>query len=262
MIFSGSFELLHAKGESMNVYFDTEFTGLGHSDPELISIGMVSDVGEKFYAEFTDFGYDYMNEEDDGKWIEEHVLNNLKTEQFWKYSNREAFYDDESRTMYVKGNWSFISKVLEKWLTEDAYGVDSDNEMQYSRIQLVSDVCHYDMYLLCNLFGGAFNLPKNVNSVCFDICQMIGTSPALGADGELCDEMWWAFDENREQLLEACGVDLGMNDKHNSLYDAEVIKALYEKILETERIYASTMFEFKNRGYDNHIINASEKKGE
>lgn len=241
MIFSGSFEFLHMRKEkSMNVYFDTEFTGLGHADPKLISIGMVSDAGEKFYAEFTDFGDDYKNEEDTGEWIEENVLKNLKADVMSGPAggvDGEAFYDEQLRTLFVAGNSKYVADVLEDWFIEMAYGKDSDDEAQYSRIQLVSDVCHYDMYLLCNLFGGAFNLPKNVNAACFDICQMIGTSAALGADGELCDEMRWAFDENREKLLEACGVDLGMNDKHNSLYDAEVIKALYEKILETERVH-------------------------
>lgn len=37
----------------MIIFFDTEFTGL-HKDTTLISIGLVSETGEKFYAEFDD----------------------------------------------------------------------------------------------------------------------------------------------------------------------------------------------------------------
>lgn len=34
------------------IFFDTEFTGL-HQNTTLISIGLVSDEGERFYAELT-----------------------------------------------------------------------------------------------------------------------------------------------------------------------------------------------------------------
>ena len=35
-------------------FFDTEFTGL-RKDTTLISIGIVSDTGDRFYAELTDY---------------------------------------------------------------------------------------------------------------------------------------------------------------------------------------------------------------
>ena len=36
------------------IFFDTEFTGL-HQNTTLVSIGLVSDEGERFYAELTDY---------------------------------------------------------------------------------------------------------------------------------------------------------------------------------------------------------------
>lgn len=36
------------------IFFDCEFTGL-HKNTSLISIGLVADNGQKFYAEITDF---------------------------------------------------------------------------------------------------------------------------------------------------------------------------------------------------------------
>ena len=36
------------------MFFDTEFTGL-HQNTTLVSIGLVSDEGERFYAELTDY---------------------------------------------------------------------------------------------------------------------------------------------------------------------------------------------------------------
>lgn len=48
----------------MNLYFDTEFTGL-HKDTTLISIGIISEEGDKFYAELTDY-----NDEQIDNWLQ------------------------------------------------------------------------------------------------------------------------------------------------------------------------------------------------
>ena len=55
----------------MKVWFDTEFTGL-HKNTTLISIGLVNEYDETFYAEFTDY-----DESQCDDWIKENVLNNL-----------------------------------------------------------------------------------------------------------------------------------------------------------------------------------------
>ena len=38
----------------MKLYFDTEFTGL-HKNTTLISVGLIAEDGQEFYAEFTDY---------------------------------------------------------------------------------------------------------------------------------------------------------------------------------------------------------------
>lgn len=53
------------------IFFDTEFTGL-HQNTTLVSIGLVSDEGERFYAELTD--YDETQCDD---WITKNVLDHL-----------------------------------------------------------------------------------------------------------------------------------------------------------------------------------------
>ena len=55
----------------MNVYFDTEFTGL-HKGTTLISIGLIASNGKKFYAEIVDYDRSQVND-----WIKENVINNL-----------------------------------------------------------------------------------------------------------------------------------------------------------------------------------------
>ena len=47
------------------IFFDTEFTGL-HQNTTLISIGLVSECGKTFYAEFNDYDF---NQVDD--WLKE-----------------------------------------------------------------------------------------------------------------------------------------------------------------------------------------------
>lgn len=101
------------------------------------------------------------------------------------------------------------------------------------RIQLISDVSHYDMYLLCNLFGGAFSLPENVNPVCYDICQDIW---AFLEDDytTLADRMHHSFDISREEIINSVNLfdsDKPNGYKHNSLYDAEVIKYIYKSYI-------------------------------
>lgn len=182
----------------MNLYFDTEFTGL-HKDTTLISIGIVAENGKKFYAEFTDYDRNQCND-----WINENVINNLF---LWQIGVTKEFGED---TTYVRGDKEWIFDALGKWL------------QQFDSVQFVSDVCHYDFVLLIDLFGSAWDLPKNVPPVCHDISQDIARHYGI-SDAE-------AFDKSREEIVkELCGHEIE-GRKHNALYDAEVIKAIYNEV--------------------------------
>ncbi len=214
----------------MNVYFDTEFTGLV-PDTTLISIGMVDDEGAKFYAEFTDYNRSLCDD-----WINQNVIANLifskrgplvlkkqyisgNVNCFDEDLKRAGIVNDNPRNMFVRGGRDYISRHLRAWLSEIP-----------ERVQLISDVCHYDMSLLCNLFGGAFYLPENVNPVCYDICQELHylELPQRDIDAwSLADKMFYNFDLSREKYLISNGIDLPKGAKHNALYDAEVIKIIY-----------------------------------
>lgn len=67
----------------MNVFFDTEFTGLT-SDPHLISIGLVADNGNHLYIELTN-GW---AEAQCSSWVRNHVLPQLGTGE--KLGRRDA----------------------------------------------------------------------------------------------------------------------------------------------------------------------------
>ena len=196
----------------MKIFFDTEFTGLV-PNTTLISIGMVSEDGKKFYAEFTDYDESLCTD-----WIKENVIKNLTFTD--GESNMCDWYGDY---YFVRGTSRYISLHLCDWLLTN-----------FEEVQLVSDVCHYDMTLFCDLFGGAFNIPSNVNPVCYDICSdlMDYFADDTCNDYYNCEDLTMrkAFDVSREEFVtKALKEELPkMETKHNALYDAMVIKQIYE----------------------------------
>lgn len=183
----------------MLIYFDTEFNGL-YKDTDLISIGLVSEDGKEFYGEIAD---NKLNWTDD--WIAENVLANTIY-----YGGKEVYSIVDEENYYV-GSKDEIQGALQHWLS------------QFDSVQLVSDVCHYDMVLFIDLFGTAFDLPKNVNASCHDINQDI-------ADYYYITERQ-AFELGREDILNDNDIYID-GEKHNALYDAKVIKEIYKIVKE------------------------------
>lgn len=188
------------------IFFDTEFTGL-RKDTTLISIGIVSDTGDRFYAELTDYDEGMCDE-----WIEKNVLDHLVLSG---NAELEESLAADNKTTTVIGSKADVCCELMEWLEMDA-NFDSD----YAAV-FVSDVSHYDMVLLIDLLAGnAMKLPEFITPACHDINQDIATMLDISEKA--------AFDISREQLLTNRGIDLPKGQKHNALYDAEVIKAIYE----------------------------------
>lgn len=77
------------------------------------------------------------------------------------------------------------------------------------------------MVLLIDIFGSSQNIPENVSCACHDINQDI-------AEFENITESE-AFDMSREEFLDSNNITISGN-KHNSLYDAKVIKEIYNII--------------------------------
>jgi hypothetical protein len=179
----------------MKVFFDTEFTGL-HKDTSLISLGLVDENGRTFYAEF--LGYN-SNQVDD--WIQKNVINNLKYK-----TCIDNWCNEDWEHLECVGYTYYIKTLLANWLSK------------YESVELVSDVCHYDMVLFIDIFGGAFDLPENVSPACHDINQDIARYFNI-SERE-------AFDKSREEIADAI-----QGDKHNALYDAFVIRNIYQKLI-------------------------------
>lgn len=173
----------------MRIFFDTEFTGL-HKGTSLISIGLISEDGKTFYAEFTDY-----DETQIDKWLQENVIANLCLETG---DNHPKTYSNCN----IKETASYIADELREWLS------------QFDSVEMWSDCLAYDWVLFNDIFGHAFNIPPNVYYIPFDICTLFkikGIDPDISREG-------------------FAGIE---GQKHNALHDAKVIKACYEKLMET-----------------------------
>lgn len=198
----------------MKIFFDTEFTGL-HKNTTLISIGLVDEDGRTFYAEFSDYDESQCDE-----WIHENVIKHLKWSKegpLEDVSYTKNFANIHVNDWEVYGTKEYIKTVLADWLSK------------YDEVELVSDCCHYDMVLFIDIFGGAFDIPSHVNPACHDINQDIAKHFKI-TERE-------AFDISREGIIETYNEQTKElwpedvikidGDKHNSLYDAKVIKEIY-----------------------------------
>lgn len=189
----------------MKIFFDAEFTGL-HKDTTLISLGLVSEENDLFYAEFNDYDTNQIND-----WLKENIINKLiynNDENFTKTSHELR---PNGYSAKVKGSSKNIKEALLEWLD------------QFDDIEWVADVCHYDFVLLIDLlYGDALNVPDNVCAACHDLNQDI-------ARYYKCSEKE-AFDKSRDELSKDFDKKSLDMSQHNSLYDAIIARYIYNKI--------------------------------
>lgn len=193
----------------MNLFFDSEFTGL-HQNTTLISIGIISEDGRTFYGEFIDYDREQVTD-----WIQENVIENLKykaprqgEDEYYIQSRHESNPTgnsiDDGCSITMRGNTERIRIELRKWLK------------QFDAIEMWSDCLAYDWVLfnglLAEYYEGYPALPKNVYYIPFDICTLFkyrGIDP----------------DVNREEFAKG-GMEtwFSSEEKHNALFDAKVIR--------------------------------------
>jgi hypothetical protein len=176
------------------IFLDTEFTGL-HQKTTLISLAMVAETGEEFYAEFTDYDRTQLS-----GWLHENVLTKL-----WLTHNMD--FEKASNGTYLTGDSTTIKAAMQKWLS------------QFEGIEFWADVMAYDWMLFCELFGGALNIPANIFFAPFDLAT------ALRLNGHIKPAGQFTGDISR---YEFAGVDSGK--QHNALEDARVEKICLSKL--------------------------------
>ncbi len=177
------------------VFLDTEFTGL-HQQTTIISIALVAETGEEFYAEFTDYAKDQLNE-----FIEQNVLTKL-----W-LTNSKAFNRVEKGT-YIIGNKETVVNALKEWLK------------QFEVIEIWADVLAYDWVLFCELFGGAFGVPDNIFYAPFDLATLLRIKGKINP-----------ISKYNEDVLRFAFVETNREEQHNALADARVELDCYKKVM-------------------------------
>lgn len=199
----------------MKVFFDTEFTGL-HKNTTLISIGMISEDGRTFYAELNDYDESLVDD-----WVKDNVISHMKFALPKEYApgqwEQEAYLSSrfdpdvpltQAFNVELRGDTETVAAELKRWL-----------EQFDDTIEVWSDCLAYDWVLFCNLFGNAFNLPSCVYYIPFDICTLFKMN---NIDPDI----------NREEyayMIDAAS--RSMLPKHNSLWDACVIRVCYLRLI-------------------------------
>ena len=174
----------------MRIFLDTEFTGL-HAKTTLISIGMVAEDGAKFYAELNDYDESQLDD-----WLRDNVIANLRLDQ---NSIHEVKYISGD-SLEMTGNANDLKREITQWL------------YQFDHVEIWSDCLAYDWVLFNNIWGHAFDIPKNIYYIPFDICTLMKIK---GIDPDI----------SREEFSGVTG-----GNKHNALFDAEVQMKIYNKI--------------------------------
>jgi hypothetical protein len=177
----------------MKVFFDTEFTGL-HQNTSLISIGLIAEDGRYFYGELRDYDKSQLND-----WLKENVI--AHTSYLKETDNLETASKSYNYVYMPFQDKKQLAYDLAEWLN------------QFSGVEMWSDCLAYDWVLFNSIFGTAFDIPRSVYYIPFDICTLFKIK---GIDPDI----------NREEFA-----NMACDEKHNALYDAKVIKACYEKLI-------------------------------
>ena len=176
------------------IFLDTEFTGL-HQKASLISLALVAESGEEFYAEFTDY-----NKKQVTDWIQKNVMKKL-------IINENSLSD--IKNVRIKGNKNKIKEALILWFNQFPKKKNS--------IQIWADCYAWDWVLFCELFGGAFNIPKNIHYMTMDLATYL-FSKNIEVDTE------------RIKLLPNDYKEKDNLKQHNALYDARVELEVFKEL--------------------------------
>ena len=182
---------------SITLFLDTEFTGL-RQQATLISLALVSDDHRSFYAEFTDYDTEQVNE-----WVKAQVIDNLIL---------DGINQTEGSNWHVKGNHLEISRALRKFLAQFNHSTNHE-------VQIWADCLAYDWVLFCELFGGAMHLPESIFYMPFDLVTLLKINNINP-------------DISREEFVQESLENIPTKQaKHNALWDAHVLKLCYEKAM-------------------------------
>ncbi len=181
------------------LFLDTEFTHL-RQDAQLISLGLVAENGDWFYAECTDFDLSACSD-----WVVDNVLT-----LFTGTALPKALGVTVQAQTSCSGTKTEILLPLRAWIERFQDGEKS--------IQIWADVNAWDWILFCELFDGTFSLPKGIHYIPVDLSTWL---LAKGYDPDTVRESLATIDV-QDPLLHL--------SKHHALYDALLERAIFQRL--------------------------------
>ena len=191
------------------LFIDLEFTGL-HQATTPISLGIISECGRTFYAEFTDYDRTQLND-----WLEENIIPNTWVAIHEPITSMgEVVGDSRWADVHVFGSSDYIKPFLEKWLS------------QFEKIVIWSDCLAYDWVLFNQIWGHAFSIPDNIYYIAMDICTVFEMN---SIDPDISREEYCEIENFTEEKTKVLYNDF-RSVKHNALWDAFIIRECYKKL--------------------------------
>lgn len=153
----------------MKYFFDTEFIEYPHTI-DLISIGIVAENGDEFYAEATDVDWSKASD-----WVLENVEPHLYSHVFLPGRASE-----DNLTLYA-GPKPMIGEQIKAWIEErtrwSGGKLGADNAFQPKEVvkdgrpEFWAYYADYDWVAFCWLFGRMVDLPSTFPKFCIDLKQ-------------------------------------------------------------------------------------------
>lgn len=258
----------------LKVYYDAEFTGL-HKNTNLISIGLVSESGSTFYAEFTDYDKSQVD-----NWLQKYVIDNLlfnnvrEVPYVSEFVNSVYEYVEDGHRRYikqmnliVKGDCHKISELLDFWLRNELE-FTKHTENPCDQIQIYCDCYAYDWMLFNDLIcenGLAMNFPKYLYYIPVDLStylQMRNIDPDITRE-VLIHKLLPDYDLEDDIMSKEpfrSYIKFRNNLKHNSLWDALICKLCFETLENLDDGKLNLYLTTKNRRiYSARLLNESLK---
>lgn len=209
----------------MKVFIDSEFIDTG-SKIELISIALVKETGEKYYAINKNCNFRKADQ-----WIKDNVISKLpyrddnflfftrRKQEKIKWKNKKQIIDDiclflniEKEISYVIRNnllFKYIDYFLLKYFPKLISKKINYKYIGKEKIEFWGDYCEYDYVVFCQLFGKMIDLPKGLPMHFYDLRDL---SNYLDIEIPIQDEI----------------------NRHDALEDALWIKRMYEYLNDKE----------------------------
>ena len=182
------------------VFMDLEFTGLDQS-AKLISIALISENGQALYVEVSDYNKSKTL-------LDAFIVTKVE-------ANLLLLDKPNGTSVFIPDNLEMYRDRYEK-CKEKIFDFFSN----FDYVEIWSDCLAYDWVIFCQLFGGALSIPKNIYYIPFDISTFFKIK---NIDPDVSRE---EFIEESMDIIPSYITD----KKHNSLFDAFVIRECYNKL--------------------------------